>query len=194
MCSWKIMADTFNHMSLAASASLQQQAADGRFTQAQMDEYAFKAIGVHMRTNPSTAGLETMSAIGERYCHVHGWGTHTGKTCGRNKNGCKAQYWRADSRAGPGHIIDKTRVIGHENFNHSSRRSSEENAKLSANPLSFPDTPGNENVYTVPPGKSGCTLCDHRTIQYRHYGGLWVHRNTSKKVISTAFTELTAVQ
>jgi hypothetical protein len=70
------MADTFNYMSLADSASLQQKATDGKYTKAQMEEHAYKAVGAHMRTNPSKAGLETMLAIGERYCHVHGWGTY----------------------------------------------------------------------------------------------------------------------
>jgi hypothetical protein len=114
MCPWEHKTDTFVHTSLAASSSLQQQAMDGRYTQAQIDEHAFKAIADYMRTNPSAAGLETMLAIGQRYCHVHGFGTHTGLNCGSNKKGCKTQYWRADSCAGPGGI-DKTRVIGHEN-------------------------------------------------------------------------------
>jgi hypothetical protein len=58
-----------------------------------MEEYAFKAVGAHMRTNPSKAGLKTMLAIiGDRYCHVHGWGTHLGENCGSNKKGCKAHY------------------------------------------------------------------------------------------------------
>lgn len=144
---WEGLGDAFSYMSVTDSTALQQQASDTMFTQAQMDEYAFKAIGAHMRTNPSKAGLETMLAIGERYCHVHGWGTHTGNRCNNCKTGSQATYWREDSRG-----FDKTRVIGHTNCNHRPRCISEQNAKAAKNPLSFPDTPGNAAVYT---GKSG---------------------------------------
>jgi hypothetical protein len=87
-----------------------------------------------------------MLAIGERYCHVHGWGTHTGENYHSNKKGDRAFYWKDDSRG-----FDATRVIGHENCNHHPRCISEKNAKSAKKTLSFPDTPGNGAVYT---GKS----------------------------------------
>jgi hypothetical protein len=116
------------------------------YSEAQMHEFAFRAIAAAQQLNPTTAGMNNLLAVGQRYCHVHGWGTHTGSNCKHNKTGMACRYKRYDSRNGP--TFDDSRVIGHVNCQHTPKCISAARAKSATGPFTYPDTPGNEQVYT----------------------------------------------
>jgi hypothetical protein len=136
-------------MNIASPPAEQQQLpASPLYSETQMHEFAFRAVAAAMQSNPTAAGMNNLQAIGQRYCHIHGYGTHTGTQCKHNRAGNPCRYRKYDSRNGPN--FDATRVIGHVNCRHTPKCISAANAKSATGPLTYPDTPGNEQVYSGP--------------------------------------------
>jgi hypothetical protein len=135
-------------LNISGSSPAQQQpnSAPHFYSEAQMHEFAFRAVAAAQQANPTAVGMNTLLAIGERYCHAHGFGTHTGNGCKHNKAGMPCRYRKYDSRNGP--VFDASRAIGHVNCQHSPRCISAARAKSATGPFTYPDTPGNEQVYT----------------------------------------------
>lgn len=131
--------------------SLQTDSRQTMFSYEQREEYALQAVAA-AANRPKPQPRENNGISTYTYCLKHGHCDHDSAECKSSAKGDHCQWHKHDTRhnrnAQGEQVHDTTRVVGHDNCRHTPRCPSEEEARTATHPMHYPDSPGNQYVWS----------------------------------------------